>query len=69
VIVFDEDTPLSDLYRIRPDVFAKGADYSIGDLPETELLASWGGQTVVLPYLEGRSTTGLVKEAARHAHA
>ena len=62
VVVFDEATPLSVLDRLRPDVFAKGADYALADLPEAELLASWGGQAVVLPYLGGRSTSRLAHE-------
>ena len=62
VVVFDEDTPLAVLDRLRPDVFAKGADYSVADLPEAALLAEWGGQAVVLPYLGGRSTSRLAQE-------
>lgn len=63
VAVFDEDTPSEVLERLRPDIFAKGADYGLDALPEAPLLAGWGGQAVVLPYLEGRSTTRLMKEA------
>jgi D-beta-D-heptose 7-phosphate kinase / D-beta-D-heptose 1-phosphate adenosyltransferase len=63
--VFDDDTPAAALERLRPDVFAKGGDYSAGDLPEAAVLARWGGQVVTLPYLAGRSTTRLVEEAAR----
>jgi D-beta-D-heptose 7-phosphate kinase/D-beta-D-heptose 1-phosphate adenosyltransferase len=62
VVVFDEDTPLAVLDRLRPDVFAKGADYAVADLPEAALLATWGGQAVVLPYLGGRSTSRLAQE-------
>lgn len=62
VVAFDEDTPLALLDRLRPDVFAKGADYAVSDLPEAALLAGWGGQAVVLPYLGGRSTSGLAQE-------
>ncbi|HST66477.1 MAG TPA: D-glycero-beta-D-manno-heptose 1-phosphate adenylyltransferase, partial [Mycobacteriales bacterium] len=63
VTVFGEDTPLAVLERIRPDVWVKGGDYSASALPETELLAGWGGEVVVVPYLAGRSTTGLVESA------
>ena len=63
VVVFEEDTPEAVLSRLRPDVWAKGADYAVADLPEARLVASWGGQAVVLPYLPGRSTSGLVHEA------
>jgi D-beta-D-heptose 7-phosphate kinase/D-beta-D-heptose 1-phosphate adenosyltransferase len=65
--VFDEDTPEAVLDRLRPDVWAKGADYALGHLPEAALLSTWGGQAVVLPYLEGRSTTRLVQEARSNA--
>ncbi len=67
VIVFDEDTPLAALERLRPDVFVKGGDYTVADLPEATALAAWGGQAVVVPYLPGRSTTRIVLEASRHA--
>jgi rfaE bifunctional protein nucleotidyltransferase chain/domain len=63
VTVFVEDTPLAVLERIRPDVWVKGGDYSASALPETELLAGWGGEVVVVPYLAGRSTTRLVETA------
>lgn len=63
VVVFEEDTPVEALRRIRPDVWAKGGDYAGAELPEAALLRDWGGQSVVLPYLEGRSTTGLVAAA------
>ncbi|MEP9383798.1 D-glycero-beta-D-manno-heptose 1-phosphate adenylyltransferase [Nocardioides sp. KR10-350] len=64
VVVFGEDTPADVLRRIRPDVWAKGGDYAGSELPEAALLHEWGGQAVVLPYLQGRSTTSLVTAAA-----
>jgi D-beta-D-heptose 7-phosphate kinase/D-beta-D-heptose 1-phosphate adenosyltransferase len=67
VVVFDEDTPEAVLERLRPDIFAKGGDYAVGDLPEARLLARWGGQAVVLPYVSGRSTTELMEEMVRRA--
>ena len=63
VVVFDEDTPVQAIRRVRPDVWAKGGDYAGADLPEAALLREWGGQAVVLPYLTGRSTTSLVETA------
>jgi rfaE bifunctional protein nucleotidyltransferase chain/domain len=67
LLIFDEDTPEAVLDRLRPDVFAKGADYAAGHLPEAALVATWGGQAVVLPYLEGRSTTRLLQEVTSRA--
>ncbi len=60
VEVFAEDTPDQVLRRLRPDVWAKGGDYAGADLPEAAVLRRWGGQAVVLPYLDGHSTTALV---------
>jgi D-beta-D-heptose 7-phosphate kinase/D-beta-D-heptose 1-phosphate adenosyltransferase len=65
VVVFDEDTPTAVLQRLRPDIFAKGGDYAVGELPETATLSQWGGQVVILPYVEGRSTTLLASQVAR----
>lgn len=67
VVVFDEDTPVEAIRRVRPHVWAKGGDYAGTDVPEAAVLADWGGQAVVLPYLEGRSTTRLVQTAAERA--
>ncbi|MFF5970369.1 D-glycero-beta-D-manno-heptose 1-phosphate adenylyltransferase [Streptomyces sp. NPDC012769] len=69
VVAFDEDTPERLLEALRPDVWVKGGDYSPDGLPETRALRRWGGQTVVLPYLDGRSTTLLADRAARAAAA
>jgi D-beta-D-heptose 7-phosphate kinase/D-beta-D-heptose 1-phosphate adenosyltransferase len=63
VVVFDEDTPAEVLERLRPDVWAKGGDYAGADLPEAAVLRRWGGQAVVLPYLDGHSTTALVERS------
>ena len=59
VLVFGEDTPHAALQRLRPNLWVKGGDYDGQVLPETDLLSTWGGQAVTVPYLAGRSTTGL----------
>jgi rfaE bifunctional protein nucleotidyltransferase chain/domain len=69
VVAFDELTPDRLLDRLRPDVWVKGGDYFLDGpdgrpaLPEAELVRRWGGQTVVVPYLSGRSTTRLIAAA------
>ncbi|WP_239133384.1 PfkB family carbohydrate kinase [Rugosimonospora africana] len=69
VAVFDELTPEPLLARLRPDVWVKGGDYFLDDpddrpvLPEAELIRSWGGQSVVVPYLANHSTSGLIRSA------
>jgi D-beta-D-heptose 7-phosphate kinase/D-beta-D-heptose 1-phosphate adenosyltransferase len=61
VVVFDEPTPDAVLSWLRPDVWVKGGDYT--DPPEAELVRRWGGQCVIVPYLDGRSTTRTIAAA------
>jgi D-beta-D-heptose 7-phosphate kinase/D-beta-D-heptose 1-phosphate adenosyltransferase len=63
VVVFDEDTPVAALRRLRPDIFVKGGDYAGTAMAETDVLASWGGIVVTLPYVTGRSTTSILDRA------
>ena len=67
VVVFDEDDPRAALDRLRPDVWAKGGDYGGATLPEADLVRSWGGRVVLLPYVDGRSTTAILARAALDA--
>ncbi len=59
---FDEDTPQALIAEIRPDILVKGGDYDMRKLPETALVESWGGQAVALPFVDGYSTTALVRK-------
>jgi D-beta-D-heptose 7-phosphate kinase/D-beta-D-heptose 1-phosphate adenosyltransferase len=61
VVVFEESTPEAVLTWLRPDVWVKGGDYT--DPPEAELVRRWGGRCVIVPYLDGRSTTRMIAAA------
>lgn len=60
VILFDEPTPERLIRSLQPEVHVKGGDYKPEDLPEAEIVASYGGEVRILPFLEGRSTTGIL---------
>lgn len=62
VVVFSEDTPEQALDDLRPDCWVKGGDYRAENLPEAPLIESWGGETVIVPLLDGRSTTRMIEE-------
>lgn len=59
---FDEDTPISLIEELRPDVLVKGGDYDMGKLPEARLVEAYGGKALAIPFVEGYSTTALVKK-------
>jgi D-beta-D-heptose 7-phosphate kinase/D-beta-D-heptose 1-phosphate adenosyltransferase len=61
-VIFDEDEPSAALRRIRPHLWVKGGDYAGMPLPEEAVLAGWGGQAVLLPYVDGLSTTNLIQQ-------
>ncbi|NKX54134.1 D-glycero-beta-D-manno-heptose 1-phosphate adenylyltransferase [Arthrobacter mobilis] len=65
VLIFDEDTPEAALDRLRPDIWVKGGDYTVEQLPEAALVRSWGGQIMTVPYHPARSTTRLAEALAR----
>jgi rfaE bifunctional protein nucleotidyltransferase chain/domain len=65
VVLFDEPTPCELIERIRPDVYVKGGDYDVGKLREAELVRSWGGRAVAIPFVDGYSTTRLVERIRR----
>jgi len=57
VVLFEEETPMTLLERLRPDVLAKGGDYSKDRVVGWELVESYGGRVEIIETLEGRSTT------------
>ena len=59
---FDEDTPLELIRRVRPDILVKGGDYDMRQLPETAVVESYGGSALALPFVDGYSTTALVRK-------
>lgn len=65
VMVFDEDTPEAALDRLRPDIWVKGGDYKGARLPEADLVESWGGRCLTVPFHPARSTTGLADALAK----
>ncbi len=64
VEVFDEDDPRAALDRLRPDVWVKGGDYARARIPEAKLVEGWGGRVVLVPYLDGYSTTSILRRSA-----
>jgi D-beta-D-heptose 7-phosphate kinase / D-beta-D-heptose 1-phosphate adenosyltransferase len=61
VILFDEDTPLEVIRALRPDVLAKGSDYTVEQVVGGDLVQSWGGRVALVTLREGHSTTGTIR--------
>jgi len=63
VVVFDYDTAMQLVERIRPDVIAKEG-YQLKNWPEGQRVASYGGKTVTLPRVGGYSTSSIFEKLA-----
>jgi rfaE bifunctional protein nucleotidyltransferase chain/domain len=62
VVLFDDDTPLGLIQRLRPDVLVKGADYARDAIVGAAEVEGWGGRVVRVPLVAGKSTTDLVRK-------
>ena len=60
VCVFDEDTPLELLKKVKPDFLVKGGDYQLDQIIGREFVENSGGKVVTIPIVSGRSTTNLI---------
>lgn len=65
VLGFAGDTALELILALRPDLLFKGQDYRLDQVVGAAEIAAWGGRTVLLELLPGRSTTGLVERMRR----
>ena len=59
---FDENTPLELITELRPELLVKGGDYDMDKLAETAVVKSYGGKALALPFVNGYSTTALVRK-------
>lgn len=59
---FDENTPTTLIAELKPDILVKGGDYDMSLLTETAVVESYGGKALAIPFVDGYSTTALVKK-------
>lgn len=65
VCVFEEDTPLELIEKLIPDVLVKGGDYRVEEIVGADIVSKNGGETIVLPFVKGKSTTSIIERAAK----
>lgn len=67
VVIFEQDTPLELILRLRPDVLVKGGDYTVGTIVGAAEVQSWGGRVAVIPLTPGQSTTSIIQRLRGHS--
>lgn len=61
VVSFEEDTPYEIIKILRPYIIVKGGDYNVEEVVGKEIVESYGGKVVIAPYVEGYSTTHILR--------
>jgi len=61
ITIFEEDTPLDLIKALCPDVLVKGGDWKKTQIIGASCVSSCGGRVLTLPFIKGRSTSGLLK--------
>ena len=60
--MFDEDSPANLLDEIKPDVYTKGADYTMETLPEADIMKKNNTRVEFITFVEGKSTTNVINK-------
>ena len=63
VVVFGSDTPAELIEQIQPDVLVKGGDYAEDEIVGADVVRARGGEVLIVPLLEGFSTTLAIEKA------
>ena len=69
VIIFDDETPLTVIEKLRPDVLFKGGDWPIDQIVGRKEVEESGGVVTSVPYIPGHSTTNLLRKIREGAAA
>jgi len=62
VVLFEERSPAELLEKIKPDIYTKGADYTLETLPEREIVERNGIKVEFIEFVQGKSTTNIIKK-------
>ena len=62
VVLFEEKSPAELLEKIKPDIYTKGADYTLKTLPERDIVERNGIKVVFIDFVQGKSTTGIINK-------
>ncbi len=65
VITFNDPTPVKLIEFIHPDIIVKGGDWEKEDVTGKDLVESWEGKVVIIPYIPGFSTTNIIEKVRR----
>lgn len=60
IVIFEDDTPLELIKKVKPDILVKGGDYTPENIVGADFVKGRGGRVEVIPFVEGKSTTNII---------
>ena len=65
MVLFEERSPAELLGRIKPDIYTKGADYTLETLPERDIVERNGIKVEFIEFVQGKSTTNIINKISK----
>jgi len=62
VVIFDENSPMNLIDELKPDIYTKGADYTLETLPEKDIILKNNIKVEFIDFVDGKSTTNTIKK-------
>ena len=69
IVAFNETTPERLIQLILPDIWVKGSDYQLDDLPEAKVIQGYGGQIKLIDFVAGCSTSAIISAIQEKEHS
>ena len=62
IVIFEEETPLSLITHIKPDILVKGGDYSEAQIAGAKEVRAYGGEVRIVPLVQGYSSSAIIRK-------
>lgn len=62
VVIFNQDTPLDIIRKVKPDILIKGSDWGKNNIAGADFVKSCGGKVGTIALAKGRSTTNIIRK-------
>ena len=62
ILIFNEETPINLIEKIKPNIIFKGDDYSINEVVGSKEMKKWGGQVKLIKCVKGKSTSNIIRK-------
>jgi len=62
IVLFNEETPVKLIKKIKPSFIFKGDDYKIEEVVGHQIIKRWGGKVILIKCIKGKSTSNIIRK-------